>query len=116
MTSGGERVIVVFGGTVSGGDEATVQTRSAPGDSSWPTRSVARTRSTCRPAATSASVSGDVHGLGTPPSSAQRNVDGSSALNVNVAEVCVVAPCGPESIEASGFVVSIVQMCGEATA
>ena len=45
----------------------------------------------------------DVNG---PLSSEHANVDGSVALNVNVAEVEAVGPVGPESIDVSGGVVS----------
>jgi hypothetical protein len=87
----------------------TVQVNSAGLRSRLSAASTAYTRITWAPTVKLATVCGEVHVSGSPPSSAHRNSvpgPGSFDENVNVAVVATVVRSGPESIVVSGTEVS----------
>jgi hypothetical protein len=81
------------------------QERLAGVESTFPARSIARTRNVCNPLASRRYVRGERHDLQRRASSRHRNVEPASvATNLNVALRAVVDLAGPRVIRVSGGV------------
>jgi hypothetical protein len=109
----GPESMVVSGGVVScgGGAVLTVQVRVAGVASTLPAPSLALTEKVCEPSARtpcSGTVFGELHEAKAPPSREHSKVEpASEEENVNVAEVLLTVPDGPEGSKVvSGGVVS----------
>jgi hypothetical protein len=76
-----------------------------------PTASVGRTRKVWGPSPRPVYEAGELQGTRLPPSKLHWNADGSSAENVNVADLLLLSVDGPELTDAVGGRVSIVQLC-----
>lgn len=95
---------------VEGGVVSTVKARVAGVWSALPTASTARTAKLCGPSPRLALVCGELHGLQPSPSSRHSNEAAPGPLKAKLGVVSLTRPLGPESIDVSGAVVSIVKL------
>jgi hypothetical protein len=94
---------------VSGAVASIVQVydAAAPG---LPTASVGRAMNVCVPSPRPAYDAGEPQGTRLPPSRLHWNEEGSSAENVNVADLLLLRAGGPDPTDAVGGLESIVQL------